>query len=590
MTGIPYGTDDGISLPEHVWQALIAASSGAALLVTIYCLSQGITTIFMHLFYFPIILVAYHYRYRGFLLAMILAIAYVWLVYFFMGGEFDVVIGAWLRFFIFAGIAAVVASLSEHLSEDRIALQKSERKYRSLFNNMLEGLAYCRMVYSATGEPLDWVYLDVNTAFERLTGLSGIRGKRVMEVLPDIRRFHPGLFETYGRVASTGLPESFEIDFIPLKMWMRVSVFSPEKGFFVAVFENVSERHRAEEALKESEKRYRDLFEINNAVMLIIDPKSGSIVDANNAACRYYGYTRQELNGLPITEINTADADTVRREMGRAESSSGAVFRFRHRKKTGEIRAVQVFSAPIVLGDRRLLHSIIQDVNDLERSEDALRQANRKLNLLSSITRHDINNQLFSILAHIELSKENHGDPSQTSEHLLKIERAARAIERQIAFTKEYEDLGVTAPVWQPVASCVSQAITLLPMRDVNVDLRVSDLEVYADPLFERVFYNLIDNALRYGGPDMTRIRISKLESGTGMVIVVEDDGTGIAAEDKERLFTRGFGKHTGLGLFLSREILAITGITIAENGEPGKGARFEIVVPKGGWRYKRQA
>lgn len=590
MTGIPYGTDDGISLPEHVWQALIAASSGAALLVTIYCLSQGITTIFMHLFYFPIILVAYHYRYRGFLLAMILAIAYVWLVYFFMGGEFDVVIGAWLRFFIFAGIAAVVASLSEHLSEDRIALQKSERKYRSLFNNMLEGLAYCRMVYSATGEPLDWVYLDVNTAFERLTGLSGIRGKRVMEVLPDIRRFHPGLFETYGRVASTGLPESFEIDFIPLKMWMRVSVFSPEKGFFVAVFENVSERHRAEEALKESEKRYRDLFEINNAVMLIIDPKSGSIVDANNAACRYYGYTRQELNGLPITEINTADADTVRREMGRAESSSGAVFRFRHRKKTGEIRAVQVFSAPIVLGDRRLLHSIIQDVNDLERSEDALRQANRKLNLLSSITRHDINNQLFSILAHIELSKENHGDPSQTSEHLIKIERAARAIERQIAFTKEYEDLGVTAPVWQPVASCVSQAITLLPMRDVNVDLRVSDLEVYTDPLFERVFYNLIDNALRYGGPDMTRIRISKLESGTGMVIVVEDDGTGIAAEDKERLFTRGFGKHTGLGLFLSREILAITGITIAENGEPGKGARFEIVVPKGGWRYKRQA
>ena len=87
----------------------------------------------------------------------------------------------------------------------------------------------------------------------------------------------------------------------------------------------------------------------------------------------------------------------------------------------------------------------------------------------------------------------------------------------------------------------------------------------------------------------MTRIRASAHDSGTGRVIILEDDGRGISAEDKERLFTRGFGKQTGLGLFLSREILSITGITIAENGEPGKGARFEITVPEGAYRFTKK-
>ena len=122
-------------------------------------------------------------------------------------------------------------------------------------------------------------------------------------------------------------------------------------------------------------------------------------------------------------------------------------------------------------------------------------------------------------------------------------------------------------------------------MRDVRVEVDPKNPEIFADRLFEKVFYNLIDNALRYGGAGMKTIRVSSQEIDTCLLIVCEDDGVGISAEDKKRLFTRGFGKNTGLGLFLSREILAITGITIKETGEPGKGARFEITVPKGMWR-----
>ena len=123
-------------------------------------------------------------------------------------------------------------------------------------------------------------------------------------------------------------------------------------------------------------------------------------------------------------------------------------------------------------------------------------------------------------------------------------------------------------------------------MREIRITLTTGGLEIYADPLFDKVFYNLIDNALRYGGEKMTEIRIFCQEVPEGLVIVVEDNGTGIAGEDKIRLFTKGFGKNTGLGLFLSREILAITGITITENGEPGKGARFEILVPPDAYRF----
>ena len=140
-------------------------------------------------------------------------------------------------------------------------------------------------------------------------------------------------------------------------------------------------------------------------------------------------------------------------------------------------------------------------------------------------------------------------------------------------------------PVWQNVEAGITKALAVLPMRDIRVTAEVNDLELYADPLFEKVFYNLIDNALKYGGQKMTLIHITSRESEKGPVISVEDDGVGISAEDKKRLFERGFGHHTGLGLFLSREILAITGITITETGEPGKGARFEITVPKDAYR-----
>ena len=224
-------------------------------------------------------------------------------------------------------------------------------------------------------------------------------------------------------------------------------------------------------------------------------------------------------------------------------------------------------------------------IREKRRAEEALRHANKQLNLLSSITRHDILNQLMVLRGYLDLSHEVIDNPATLIEYIKKVEKAANTIEHQIRFTKDYQELGVTAPEWQNVNASINKVLSKLPMRDVCVDVDPKNPDIFADRLFEKVFYNLIDNALRYGGAGMKTIRFSSEESDPGLTIICEDDGVGISAEDKKRLFTRGFGKNTGLGLFLSREILSITGITITENGTPGKGARFEIMVPKGAYR-----
>ena len=205
--------------------------------------------------------------------------------------------------------------------------------------------------------------------------------------------------------------------------------------------------------------------------------------------------------------------------------------------------------------------------------------------LLSSITRHDITNQLTVLVGYLRILEKKQPDPA-LNEYFVKISTAAQRISSMIQFTREYEKVGVDSPKWQDCRTIVDTAAKQVPLGNLLLkNVLPVGTEVFADPLIVKVFYNIMDNAVRYGGK-ITTIRFYVEEAGDEHLIVCDDDGNGIVAEEKEKIFERGFGKNTGLGLALAREILAISGITIRENGEPGKGARFEMGVPKGAWRF----
>ncbi len=221
-----------------------------------------------------------------------------------------------------------------------------------------------------------------------------------------------------------------------------------------------------------------------------------------------------------------------------------------------------------------------------ERVECDLAQANKKLQLMTSITRHDLLNHLTVMQGYLELADMLHNtDPETAGGYITKCLAVAGKTINTIQFTSEYQKIGVTSPAWHNVGECINGALKYTTLGTVRLENEIpAGSEIYADPLIEKVIFNLIDNALRYGST-LTTIRFRFLREDDAPVIICEDDGVGILPEDKERIFSFAHGTNTGMGLFLVREILAITDITIRETGTPGKGARFEIHLPYDGYR-----
>jgi signal transduction histidine kinase len=230
------------------------------------------------------------------------------------------------------------------------------------------------------------------------------------------------------------------------------------------------------------------------------------------------------------------------------------------------------------------VNTVLQnDIAKRKKVEAALETANQKLNLLSQITRHDISSRVFTLLVDIDLAKE-YAEDIRLKDALEKMELTSISIQDQITFTKDYQEIGAQAPTWHAVAPMVNHAAEQLDLQGVEINIRLGNTEIFADSMIKKVFYNLIDNALRHGD-HVTRIVFSSHETADGLLIVCEDNGVGIPPQDKAQIFLKGFGRDSGLGLFLIREILSITKISIRETGDYGNGARFEMLVGKGDYR-----
>lgn len=222
------------------------------------------------------------------------------------------------------------------------ALQESETKYRLLFENMEEGFSLHEIIQDENGKVVDFRFLDVNKAYERHTGMKqdGLMGKTMLEVMPQADRQQ---IEAYGRVALTGEPLQFEYYSKTFDRTMRVKAFCPQPGRFATIFEDIAERKQAERDLKESEEKYRILF--NNAIyaVCIFDQQTAKLIDVNDAFIRQYGYSRDELlAGMTVYDI-TAELQKSKEAVQQAIRTEGLFIPLcTHRKKDGTAFPVEI--------------------------------------------------------------------------------------------------------------------------------------------------------------------------------------------------------------------------------------------------------
>ena len=422
-----------------------------------------------------------------------------------------------------------------------------------------------------------------------------------------------------------GVTFTLGISIVYLALVYLISSFNPmlvaisTAWFVIFVTIGVVTSSFAERMMVE-ETKYRGIFENSQAGIVTFDLISRKIGEMNEKCATLLNYERSELAGKDLSRILPAGAerDAFLDELVTKVHTGDSELRFTTRDGSFRQFLVSASLTPdnivicslIDITERRLAEKVIQkardelegrvrerteellaandvlkaEIRERKRFEAAIQLTNRKLQTLSSITRHDILNQITAIVMYTSLAEDSTDDPVVT-EQLLKIDEITKLIQKQIRFTRDYQNIGASAPSWQQLGVVVGEAAKDISLGAVRLETDLDGLEVYADLLLAKVFSNLIDNSLRHG-EHTTLIRVTWRNEGDMLVIVYEDNGTGIPEGAKEKIFRREYYRNTGYGLFLTQEILNITGAKIKETGTPGAGARFEILMPRGMFRF----
>lgn len=269
------------------------------------------------------------------------------------------------------------ARLNQAQAQSEQALQASELRFRSLFENMLEGFAYCRILMEGD-QPCDFTYVAVNAAFERLTGLKDVVGKRVTEVIPGIRESNPEIFEIYGRVALSSQPERFETYVPALGIWFSTSVYSQEKGYFAAVFDNVTVRKQADAKLQ---LQGAALESAANAI--VITDRKGQMTWANAAFSRLTGYTLEEVLGRKLSFLKSGKHDAAYYRHLWETVLAGCVWHSEmiNRHKDGHLYTEEATITPVRDEHAEISHFIAvkQDISERKRAEQELQQTHQQL-------------------------------------------------------------------------------------------------------------------------------------------------------------------------------------------------------------------
>ncbi|WAI01992.1 response regulator [Methanogenium organophilum] len=477
-----------------------------------------------------------------------------------------------------AGLISVIDITERKKMET--ALREQEDNYRTLLNSMSDTI----------------FILDERDRFTGIHHNKGLLyappedflGKHFRDVMPG---------KIYGQysIAADILRETKKTQYYEYQLeigneqnWFEATLNLQEDGpGIVAVIRDITDRKQMEEALRENEARYRTLVE-NIPIGLIQANTTGEIIYVNPQIYEIFGTSpiksTEELNQLLYPHIQDSGIRTdIQTAMVEKRAVEGE---YKYLSKGGADCYVRYRMAPLdTNGEMTEMLTIVEDITVRRQAEDALRLANHKLGLLSRVTRHDILNDIMDAKGHLELNEAEY--PASGTPYLTAVEKAITRIEREIEFTAEYQALGTSPPKWQKVRQVTEDSLNQMDVPDViQTEMDISPVEVYADQLLTLAFSNIIRNALVHAKGIAKITVITREVPGGELCIAIEDDGTGIPLEKKEAILQPTYNRRSGHGLYLVRDILDLTGISIRETGKPGEGARFELIVPAGRWRH----
>lgn len=510
-------------------------------------------------------------------------------------GNFTQSLSGFILFFIMlvSGIGFLLL-LKEHedtvLLESNIEQKKLIRALRTseLFNRgLVENLPNYIIVYGQ-----DRQILYVNPSVSDVLGYNPeeIIGKSILTIIPEELR--KKISETITSRLNGNEMAMYETDLITkdkkrITVIVRGTSIEYQKGIAILlVLTDITERKSFERALKENEIKFVSIFKETPDPIIIINSQN-RIINVNMGFEKVFGQSHREIIGKKIEETALSLLSTLIIPPDQGDNLDIHVVRkeITFKNNVGSPFIAEVALSHITIQNEPCILIQIHDIDQIRRAHEAIAQVNHKLKILNSITRHDILNLVMIAYSYSDILEDEIAD-TQMALKLNAIKNATREIQYLIEFTGYYQNLGNSAPSWQSIEEILQKHSIQELLSGITLISEIMGLRIFADKMLEKVIYNLIDNSIRHG-TNISFIRFTSYKKGDSLFVCYEDNGGGIQRDDKEKIFNKGFGKNTGLGLFLIREILSITGILIHETGEYGTGVRFEMQVPNGKFKWE---